>query len=103
MKVSKDRLKKISDSLYTSKIRYGIQLFGKVRTRELDPTEILLDRLQITQNKCARFLHGTTLKDKISTKTIFNDTNLLSVNQINAQFKLTEVWKSLNVKNYPTQ
>ena len=101
--ISKDRLKKISDSLFTSKIRYGVQLYGKVRTSDLDPNDSLLDKLQVAQNKCARFLHGTTLKDKINTKVIFKETNLLSVNQINAQIKLTEVWKSTNNAAYPTK
>ena len=33
--------------------------------------------------------------------TIFKDTKLLSVNQINAQIKLLEVWKSKNFQAYP--
>ena len=86
--ISKDRLRRIADSLYTSKIRYGLQLFGKVRQIESDPTEALLESLQITQNKFARFLHGSTLLDRINTKTIFKETNLLSINQLNAQIKL---------------
>ena len=101
--ISKDILQKISDSLFTSKIRYGIQLFGKVRINENDPNEALLESLQITQNKFARFLHGSTLMDRINTKTIYEETNLLSVNQINAQIKLSEVWKSMNNTKYPTQ
>ena len=40
--------------------------------------------------------------DHISTRDIFNETKLLSVNQINAQIKITEVWKSQNITNYPT-
>ena len=28
---------------------------------------------------------------------------MLSVNQINAQVKLTEMWKASNVENYPTK
>ena len=39
--------------------------------------------------------------DKINNKQIFKETNLLSVNQINAQIKLIEVWKSLNCDSYP--
>ena len=101
--ISKDRLKRIADSLYTSKIRYGVQLYGKVRFNDSDPTDSLLDNVQITQNKFARFLHGSTLMDRINTNTIFKETNLLSVNQINAQIKLLEVWKSLNIKSYPIQ
>ena len=41
--------------------------------------------------------------DKINTKKIFKETHLLSVNQINAQIKLLEVWKAMNDPSYPTQ
>ena len=101
--ISKDRLRRISDSLYTSKIRYGVQLFGKVRLNEQDQSDSLLDSLQITQNKFARFMHGSSLMDHINTKTIYKETGLLSVSQINTQIKITEVWKSQNIKNYPIQ
>ena len=99
--ISKERLRRVADSLYTSKIRYGIQLFGMVRLREDEAKDPLLKRLQSTQNKFARFLNGTTLKDRISTKSIFESQNLLSVNQINAQVKIQEVWKSLHNIKYP--
>ena len=52
--ICKERMKRVADSLYTSKIRYGIQLFGKVRLSENDQTKALLESLQLTQNKCAR-------------------------------------------------
>ena len=80
-----------------------MQLYGKVRLNENDPTDTLLDSLQIAQNKYARFIHGSNLMDRINTKVIFKETNLLSVNQINAQIKLTEVWKSQNIPSYPIQ
>ena len=32
---------------------------------------------------------------------ILNNLNMLSVNQINAQVKLTEIWKSSNITDYP--
>ena len=99
--ISRDRLVRIADSLYTSIIRYGVQLYGKVRKSNLDPTDSLLDSLQVAINKFARFLHGSTLLDKINTKVIFKETNLLSINQINAQVKLLEVWKSMNFESYP--
>ena len=47
--------------------------------------------------------YGSTLLDRINTKTIFAETKLFSVNQIMAQIKLLEVWKSINVPDYPTQ
>ena len=72
--ISKDRLRKIGDSLFTSKIRYGVQLFGKVRMNDQDQTDALLDSLQVTQNKFARFMHGSSLMDHISTRDIFSET-----------------------------
>ena len=101
--LSKNRLKRIADSLYTSKIRYGVQLLGKVRAEEDEPTQALLNKLQVTQNKFARFMIGKCLLDKIPTKKIFREQNMLSINQINAQSKLSEVWKSLNTPGYPTK
>ena len=41
------------------------------------------------------------ISDKINTKSIAYDLKMLSVNQINAPVKLTEMWKALNVQDYP--
>ena len=92
---------KVADSLFTSKIRYGIQLMGKDRTKQTDPINTLLKKIQVVQNKFARFMAGKSLMDKITTKKILCDQKILSVNQLNAQIKLTEVWKSKNNSNYP--
>ena len=48
-----------------------------------------------------RFLNSKTLTDKIESKVLLKNINMLSVNQLNAKIKLLEVWKSLNVDNYP--
>ena len=101
--ISKDRLRRVADSLYTSKIRYGLQLFGAVRITNEQPTQALMNSLQLAQNRCARFLNGNRLNDRVSTKSTLNELKMLSVNQINAQIKLYEVWKSLQTPTYPTQ
>ena len=41
----------------------------------------------------ARFLNGT--------KFLLEQANLLSVNQLNAKIKLQEVWKAINIEDYP--
>ena len=41
--IPRDKLKKVADSLWTSKLRYGLQLCLKVRLREEE-----IDRLEIT-------------------------------------------------------
>ena len=101
--ISRDRLNRIVDSLYTSKLRYGLQLLGKVRTKEEDSSNGLLAKLQVTQNKLARFLNGTNLLDKVCNKEIYQKNEILSVNQLNCQIELKEVWKSMNDENYPLQ
>ena len=96
---SQDCLKKVTESLYTSKIRYGLQLCGSVRTTSAETESGLMKDLQKTQNKALRFLNNSRLKDKISTKSILDKMKMLSVNQLNGQIKLTETWKFMNNKN----
>ena len=60
-----------------------------------------MDDLQKVQNKLFRLLNNTRISDKINTKSIALNLKMLSVNQINAQVKLTEMWKATNISNYP--
>ena len=94
-------LLKISDSLFTSKIRYGLQLLGSVRWLESDPINQDFQAIQKCQNKLLRVLNGTKISDKVSTKSMLLKFKIKSVNQINAQIKLNEMWKSVNILNYP--
>ena len=48
-----------------------------------------------------RFLNNKTISDRINTDTLLTNINLLSVNRMNAQIKLTEVWKASHNKNSP--
>ena len=99
--VNKKALKKVADSLFTSKIRYGLQLLGKVRWNENDTLTQDLKNIQLTQNKMLRLLNGTKLIDKVSTKVLLNNLDMLSVNQINASIKITEAWKNAQDNDYP--
>ena len=94
-------LAKLVDGLFTSKINYGLQLYGKARTSQEDPTNGDLIAIQKVQNKLARFLNGKTLKDQMCTRVLLEKANLLSVNQLNAKIKLQEIWKVLNIEDYP--
>ena len=99
--VNKSALKKVADSIFTSKIRYGLQLLGKVRWLENDVHTQDLKNIQLTQNKLARLLNGKKLIDKVNTKVLLDNLNMLSVNQINAQIKITEAWKNSQDIDYP--
>ena len=59
---------RVAESLYTSKIRYGVQLMGKVRTSVVDPINYLLKKVQVAQNKFARFMAGKMWNFKVNQK-----------------------------------
>ena len=48
----------------------------------------------------ARLLNGVQIVDKISTKMLMTNVNILSVNQMNAQIKITDVWKAIHDVNH---
>ena len=50
--LSTKALTKIVDGIFTSKIRYGLQLYRKVRTRKEDPTCEAFNRIQLVQTTC---------------------------------------------------
>ena len=66
-----------------------------------DPINKDIKAIQMVQNKLARLMNGKSLKDKIPTEVLLRNANLLSVNQINAKIKLQEIWKILNIEDYP--
>ena len=92
---------KVANSIFISKIKYGLQLLGKVRMTKEDVEQGDLGAIQRVQNKMVRLLNGCRLLDKIKTQTLLKNVKMLSVNQINAQIKLTEVWKAVNDPNHP--
>jgi hypothetical protein len=57
--------------------------------------------VQRLQNKILRILDRAIVSDRKSAKTLLDNQNMLSVNQIAAQIKLTEMWKASNDPKYP--
>ena len=72
-----------------------------VRMSENCPTNYLVLEAQKAQNKLLRILSNKKLSDRISTKTLLETQNMLSVNQLSAQIKLTEMWKAKYDEEYP--
>ena len=57
-------------------------------------------------HKClllARLISNISIKDRIESKTMFENLGWLSFNQMNAQIKLLEAWKMMNIPNYPNK
>ena len=99
--LSLESVKRVVDGLFNSKVRYGLQLLGRVRLTNDDQECADIKAIQLIQNKLLRTLNKTKIKDKISTRSLLSKFGFLSVNQTNCQIKLMEVWKSLNVHGYP--
>ena len=89
----------MAESLWLSKVRYGIQLCGKIRTKESDPLNKDMKRLQQLQNRMTIKKFG----DRTSSSQLVQKINFLLINQLNCQIKLVEAWKSQNLKSYPNK
>ena len=74
---------------------------GKIRWQNSDPLPKLMKDLQMSQNKMLHLLNGPRICDKISTASLLVKNNMISVNQINAQMKLSEMWKAVNDEDHP--
>ena len=83
-----------------SKIRYGLQLYGKVRFTAEDVSCANFKAIQLVQNDLLQLLNGTKVKDQVCIKSILDKFSMLSVKQLNAQIKLLEMWKSINLKDH---
>ena len=101
--IPKQKIMGIVHSLWMSKLRYGLQLCTRVTTKNEDRKTASMKALQLTQNRMLRVINGSRIKDMISIESMLSKFNLLSVNQLAAQIKITEVWKSINIDNYPVK
>ena len=57
--------------------------------------------LQKAQNTMLRILRNQKIKDKVRISAMLEEVNMLSVNQMAAQIKLTEMWKATHIEDYP--
>ena len=73
----------------------------EVRTSNEQPTSQIMKELQKSQNKLLRTLTGKKVSDRIKIEDMLKSLQMMSVNQIAAQIKLTEMWKALNDSQYP--
>ena len=99
--IPKCKMMNIVHSLWISKLRYGLQLCTKVQLSPEERKPALMKSLQLTQNRLLRLLNNSRVADKISTKSMLEKFQILSVNQLAAEIKLIETWKSINVEGCP--
>ena len=66
-----------------------------------DPECAAFRAIQLVQNSLMRTLNGARITDRVSIQSLLTKFKMTSVNQLNAQVKLLEVWKALNFQDYP--
>ena len=88
-------------SLWISKLRYGLQLCTTVQLNSEEGKTQTMRVLQLAQNRLLRLLGKVKLSQHVSIRSLLERFNLLSVNQLSAEIKLTEVWKTVHVENSP--
>ena len=99
--IPRDKIMSIVHALWISKLRYGLQLCSKVQLTIEETKSMAMKTLQLAQNRLLRLLNNSRVKDRVSVATMLEKFNLPSVNQLAAEIKLIEVWKSLNTENSP--
>ena len=94
---------KVIQSLWMSKLRYGLQLCNQVRVNSTDTENQNMKSIQVAQNKMMRMLDGISLKEHVTSSSLLKKYNLPLVNQLAGEIKLMEAWKSTHVPSYPFQ
>ena len=92
-------LKRVAEGIFMSKLRYGLAVFWPVRTKIDDPHSPAVKGIKVVFNRMLRILCGTVKQDRVSVKRMLEQLGWLSINQVAAEIRLTEVRKALNLNN----
>ena len=88
------QLTTIADGLISSKLRYMLPMFAKIRISENDPIFTSYDRLQVQLNKVGRLILNKNITDKIS-RVVQKYVIWASVNRQAIKTVVLQAWKSL--------
>ena len=82
-----------------SVLRYGLGIFCPIRVTQSDPHPSSISGIKVAFNDMLRLLCGAKREDHMSVEEMLKKLNWLSVNQIAAEVRLIETWKSIHT-NY---
>ena len=89
-------MKSVADGIFMSHIRYALPLYCPVKIEEDDPTSSSITNLKKVFNDCLRLLLGKFVSDEVSIKSMLDELGWLSINQLAAENRLIEAWKSIH-------
>ena len=96
--VPRSLLKNVAEGIFMSSLRYGLSIFCPVKIKPTDPTPTCINGIKIVFNDMLRLLCGSRRMNKLSVKKMLDSLGWLSINQLSAEIRLTEVWKSINTE-----
>ena len=101
--LDKRSLKIVSDGLVMSNIRYCLSVYasGSIRISEEEPKSKLLSDLQVKQNNMLRIINKCKLSDQKSIKSMLENSDMLSVNQLACLTILLDMWKAIHLEITP--
>ena len=99
--IPQEYLPQIANAIVTSKLRYGLGIYGKARIDENEPKCKQMTDLQTALNKALRIVINVKKMDRISNKELYERTGTLSVNQMCGEDQLRLIWNSLSNQDSP--
>ena len=83
-----------------SVLRYGLPAHCPLRLKEEDPSHSSIDRIKVVFNDCLRLLTNRKREDRGRIEDMLEELGWLSINQLNAETRLLEAWKSIHTEGY---
>ena len=93
-------MKSVADGIFMSHIRYALPLYCPVKIEDNDPTSGSITDLKKVFNDCLRLLLGKFISDEVSIKSMLDELGWLSINQLAAETRLIEAWKTVHLEDY---
>ena len=81
-------------------LRYGLPLYCPLRFKEDDPRPSSIEKIKVVFNDCLRLLTNRKRQDHGKIKDMLNELDWLSINQLCAETRLVEAWKTVHFDNY---
>ena len=94
-------LPQIAQAIIVSKVRYGIGIYGSIRTQETDTKTEASKDLQIALNHAMRTATKTHLKDHIRIEDLLLQIGFQSFNRMSATDKLMLIWQAVHEDGSP--
>ena len=96
-------LKTIADGIFLSQVRYGLPLYCPLRLQQNDPNPVILMQLKKVFNDCLRLLTNKNWEDHASIREMLEELKWSSINQLCAETRLIEAWKTVHEEEYCMQ